>query len=145
MKTVVFCKECELRHFVNDDKVSCECGHVTNIFSDIDRSGPHINSCAVCGYEHFHLRKDFPRRIGLAIVTLAAISMWWMPGKIFFLPLILASLVDLALFQILPWKVVCYVCSSEYLGYEPEVHQKPFDLEHATEYRRLRWPKNSVN
>ena len=66
-----------------------------------------------------------------------------MPGHIFFLPLILASLLDLALFQVLPWKLSCYVCSTEYYGIPPRDDQGPWDLELGTEYRRLRWPKKS--
>jgi hypothetical protein len=143
-KTALFCKSCDLRHFVEKNTVDCPCGEEIRLFEDVDRSGPHMSECALCGYEHMHIRKEFPRTAGMAIVTIAAVSMWWMPGPIFFLPLILASLLDLALYQILPWKVVCYVCSTEYRGYEITDEQQPFDLEHATEYRKLRWPKKRI-
>ena len=142
MKTIIFCRECQLRHILEDKSLQCECGQVTAKL-DMECSGPKVTTCVVCGYDHLHLRKEFPRSIGMAIVVVAAVSMWWMPGKIFFLPLVIASLIDLALYHILPWKVVCYVCSTEYSGAQPIEGQESYDLEHATEYKRLRWPKKA--
>ena len=143
MKTIIFCRQCDLRHVLEGDSVTCECGHVTSLLGESSR-GTEVTVCNVCGYEHLHLRKEFPRPIGMAIVVIAAISMWWMPGKIFWLPLIIASLIDLVLYQVLPWKIVCYVCSTEYSGYQPSEDQAPYDLELATEYKRLRWPKKGA-
>ncbi|MDF1667154.1 MAG: hypothetical protein P1V97_35750 [Planctomycetota bacterium] len=142
MKTIIFCRECDLRHIMEEAAVVCECGHETKILND-PATGPEVKVCAICGYEHLHLRKEFPRPLGMAIVVVAAISMWWMPGKIFWLPLIIASLIDMALYHVLPWKVVCYVCSSEYSGYQPTDEQAPYDLETATEHQKLRWPKKT--
>jgi len=100
---------------------------------------PGMAQCVFCGYSHVHRRKDFPRRVGIAIVVVAAISMWWVPPRMFFLPLVAASVLDYLLYFVVPWKLVCYVCETEYLGFEPGEEQGAFDLEEATRCSRLRW------
>jgi len=106
-------------------------------------AGGPIDRCALCGYDHLHLRKDFPRQLGLAIVAVAAVLTFTniCPPGFFWLPLVIASAIDLALYQVIPWKVVCYVCDAEYRGarYGPEL--AAYDLHTATECARLKWPK----
>lgn len=109
--------------------------------SEAVRQGKEVDICAVCQYQHLHLRKDFPRVLGLSIVGVAAVSMFFIRGPLFPVPLLLASLLDFLLYQWVPWKIVCYVCDAEYRGYQPRDEQQEYDLETATECQRLRWPK----
>jgi len=105
-----------------------------------------LETCFVCGYAHFHLRKDFPRALGLMIVLAAfliGVSNTIVPPQLFFVPLIVASLIDFGLYYVLPWKVVCYVCDAEYRGANLDPAWKPYDLHVATECKRLRWPRPS--
>ena len=95
--------------------------------------------CAGCGHDHFHVRKRFPRRVGLAIVLAASLLTFapFVPPQLFFLPLIGAALLDWALYLVLPWKMVCYVCDAEYAGAVRE-GLGPFDLGVASDCQRLR-------
>ena len=103
-----------------------------------------LETCLMCGYQHLHLRKDFPRVLGLLIVAVAfaiGVSGRIVPPQLFFVPLVVASLIDFALYYVLPWKVVCYVCEAEYHGAALDPAWKAYDLHVATECKRLRWPK----
>jgi hypothetical protein len=126
------------------EPLRCACGKVYELKpSAALRRGEPVDACAVCGYAHLHLRKDFPRQLGLAIVGVAAILCFTpiTPPGFFWLPLVVASVIDLLLYQVIPWKVVCYVCSAEYAGQAPRPGLAPFDLHEATELARLKWPK----
>lgn len=105
-----------------------------------------LDVCALCGYSHFHLKKDFPRQIGMAIVLIAAALCFTniFPPGFFYMPLIIASVIDLLLYLVLPWKVVCYVCEAEYKGAKVGPELRAYDLETATECKRLKWPKAAV-
>lgn len=147
MKLLGYCKEDDapLAPRRGDwSPVSCpDCARVYELTptASVLAGGP-IDRCALCGHEHLHIRKDFPRQLGLAIVGVAAILTFTnvSPPGFFWLPLVIASLIDLALYQVIPWKVVCYVCDAEYRGARIG-GEKPFDLHQATELARLKWPK----
>ncbi len=96
-------------------------------------------ACVYCGQDLFHLRKQFPRRLGMAIVLVASALTFssLVPPSLFFLPLIVASLIDLGLYLVLPWKQVCYVCDTEYSGAVRE-GLEPYDLHVATDAQKLR-------
>jgi hypothetical protein len=138
MKIVAWCKDCDARLEGSPPApLRCpECGKEVVPFSE-----PGV--CVVCGYDHFHVRKDFPRQLGLAIVLVAGALCFTniFPPGLFFLPLIIASVIDLLLYQVIPWKTVCYVCETEYRGAPIDPSLRPFDLATATECKRLRWPK----
>ena len=151
MKILFYCPSCEEGSFLSgwEPELVCACGERTPVDPGDELKGltlgraraerPRVSRCVFCGYSHLHRRKDFPRRLGLVIVTVAAISMWWVPHRFFFLPLVAASVLDFLLYFVVPWKLVCYVCGAEYLGFEPGDDQEPFDLEEATRCGRLRW------
>jgi hypothetical protein len=144
MRVLVFCRSCDLGARADDfpERLVCECGESCELdFSAAIREGREVDRCALCGYSELHQRADFPRRLGLAIVAIAFIGALWIQGPYFFLPLLAASLIDLALYQVLPPKVVCYLCSAEYRGVAPRPDQGAYDLEEATRCSRLRWPR----
>jgi uncharacterized protein (DUF983 family) len=147
VKLVAYCKKCDLElAAARDSWAPLECPECKLAYdltpSEGMRQGGPVDRCAVCGYEHLHVRKDFPRTLGLAIVGIAAVLTFTpvVPRELFFLPLVFASVIDLALYQLIPWKVVCYVCETEYRGTKPQASLKAFDLAEATERKRLRWP-----
>ncbi len=148
MKVTAYCKECDARL---EGKLwgplRCpECRKEYALVRTPALEEGRVDRCVLCGYEKFHLRKDFPRRLGLAIVLLAAVLCFApiFPPGFFFMPLIIASVVDLLLYQFLPWKTVCYVCDTEYRGVAPDPAFGPYDLATATECKRLRWPRPAV-
>lgn len=145
MKIVAWCRDCDAKlEGAPPGPLTCpECQKAMSTFWSDSLARGKPDRCVLCGYEHFHRRKDFPRRLGLAIVLVAAILCFTRisPPGLFFLPLIIASLLDLLLYQVIPWKTVCYVCDTEYRRIPPDPALAPFDLATATECRRLRWPK----
>ena len=148
MKLVAYCKECDaaLEGPLWQGPLRCpDCNKEFPLQATPSVQEDRVERCALCGYEHFHLRKDFPRQIGLLIVLVAAALCFThiFPPGLFFLPLIIASAIDLLLYLVLPWKVVCYVCDSEYKGAKLDPAWKAYDLETATECRRLKWPRPS--
>ena len=148
MKLVAWCKDCDAALETGAEPWAprrCpECSRTYELDpSPLLREGRSVDRCALCGYAHLHIRKDFPRQLGLAIVLVAAVLTFTpiCPPGFFFLPLIVASAIDLLLYQVIPWKVVCYVCDAEYRGARPLPDQVAFDLATATEHNRLKWPK----
>lgn len=146
MKIVAWCKEDDAR--LTDDlpgPLACpDCKKVYPLRgTEVPATGKLV-PCLMCGYEHYHLRKDFPRVLGIVIVAVAffvGVSGRVVPPQLFFLPLIVASAFDFLLYLVLPWKIVCYVCEAEYHGTSIDPSLKQYDLHVATECKRLRWPK----
>lgn len=144
LKILRYCPSCELGLPIDfaENESACSCGESVRVEPTAGLlSGEEVDRCAVCGYDHLHRRKNFPRRLGIAIVTVAAVATFWVPPRFFFMPLVTASIIDALLYFVVPWKVVCYVCHTEYRGIPPREDQAPYDLEKATEYQRLRWPR----
>lgn len=147
MRLIAYCKDCDAR-LEGEPWAPLRCPDCQKEYplapTDALKAGK-VDRCAVCGYEHFHIRKEFPRQIGLLIVLVAAALCFThiFPPGLFFMPLIIASAIDLLLYLVLPWKVVCYVCEAEYKGVPIDPSLKPYELEVATEHKRLRWPKKA--
>ncbi len=90
--------------------------------------GP-IERCVRCGGADFWLRKDFPRKLGLGIVAVAAVLAFTTYGA----SLVVASLVDLGFYYLLPEVAVCYRCRAEYRGFRPNRAHGSFDLKRQDE------------
>lgn len=151
MRLVFYCKDDETELHARRGEwspVACdECKRVYELHpTPAVLAGGPVDRCAVCGYEHLHVRKDFPRQLGIAIVAVAAVLTFTnvCPPGFFWLPLVIASVIDLLLYQVIPWKVVCYVCDAEYRGAKLGEGLAPYDLHVATECARLKWPKAPV-
>lgn len=89
--------------------------------------GGPVARCWRCGEADFWTRKDFPAKVGLAIVAVAAVLVF-ATGSIW--PIVIASLFDLALYRVLPWVTVCYVCRTEVRGVPRDPAHGAFDLAH---------------
>lgn len=115
--------------------------------TDSIRSGSieTLERCILCGHEDFYIASDFPRALGILIISAAAVTMFFIDGPFFFAPLILASIVDFVLYQLVPRSLHCYVCSSVYRGFKTRQGQAPYDLETATHMQRERWRLNGAN
>ncbi len=116
---------------------NCEGLIALRIGPDIRGGGP-IERCAVCGSAELFRRKDFPQKLGLALVTVAAVASLVLYGLFEVLwswaVLIAAVLFDVALFYVLPRLTGCYKCQAEYRRAAPNPEHADYDLATADKY-----------
>ena len=102
--------------------------------------GVRLRRCLVCpGFELF-ARKDFPQRLGVAIVVVgfaASCVTWGMQllGPTFAI-LFATALVDVALYLFMPECLVCYRCGASYRGDGVCEEAGGFDLETHERHRQ---------
>lgn len=82
-----------------------------------------IESCPSCNAKDLYRQKDFPRKIAIPIVVIAAVAVPWTYG----FSLITAALIDFALYRFVPSMLVCYRCRAEYRGFKINPAYKEFD------------------
>jgi hypothetical protein len=104
----------------------------------LDATGLH--RCLVCPSTDLYVRKDFPQRLGVAIVTLGIIAScvtWAMSLLVAtFAVLFATALVDVVLFLIVPNALMCYRCGATYRLAEGTGDHGPFNLEIHERYRQ---------
>ena len=104
----------------------------------VDAAGPH--ACLVCGCGDLWRQKDFPQKLGLAMVVLGAVLSTiafslYMPLTA--LGVLLGfALVDLLLFTFMKDVLVCYVCHARYKDADLRDDHPRFNLETAERYRQ---------
>ena len=86
------------------------------------------------------VRKDFPQKTGLALVTAAALAFLILAASrgTFYLGvwvLVGAAAVDALLYLFVPKVTVCYRCRAVLRGVEPSPAHGPFELAVAEKYR----------
>ncbi|HET6202697.1 MAG TPA: hypothetical protein VFI25_07830 [Planctomycetota bacterium] len=91
-----------------------------------------VGSCVACGCPDLYRQKDFPRRLGLALVGLAALLVFLaverrLPLWAIYSPLLAAAALDAGLYLALPEIVVCYRCRAKHRGFAREPRPEPFD------------------
>ncbi|NQW48947.1 MAG: hypothetical protein HQ464_14400 [Planctomycetes bacterium] len=111
-----------------------------------DPQQPRLLRCLICPSTELFVRKDFPQRIGVAIVVagLAASCVAWANRELFatFGILFGTALLDVVLFFIMPDCLSCYRCNARYRGdgltSSPATSQfGGFDLETHEKHRQL--------
>ena len=114
------------------------CGHRLHLHPGAADEGLH--ACAICGNPELYKKKDFPHRLGLAILTLACLAsiepyrryMMWLVWTI-----LLGSLAfDYLLYRWVGDVVVCYRCDAHYRGLPANSPHPPFELGIAERYRQ---------
>jgi len=93
--------------------------------------------CAVCGDDKLYIQKDMSQKVGCLVVGVGALLVPWTYG----LSLAVCALIDFALYRLLPFITVCYVCASRYRGMPLPDDARPFDLLTAQTYeaRSITW------
>ena len=80
-----------------------------------------LTACPKCGCHELFIRKNFPQKLGMAIVIAAAgafvvLAAWrqlfWIGATI----LAVAAVVDAILYALVPKLTVCYRCRAEFAG-----------------------------
>jgi hypothetical protein len=105
-------------------------------------SGDRLQQCALCGTADLYAQKDFPHRLGLAIVIvgIVASSIAWAnylyPVAIGIL--MVTAVLDLLLYYVVGNVLVCYRCLAQYRGAGCGPPHRPFDLAIGERYRQER-------
>ena len=105
-----------------------------------DTSGEVLTTCPACGCRDLFVRKDFPQKLGLAVVVVAAVGFLVLAARpaTFYLGvwvLVVAAAVDLLLYGFVPKVTVCYRCRAEFRGRPLNPDHGPFELAVAEKYR----------
>ena len=90
-----------------------------------DGAAARVEACPLCGCEHLYRQRDFNRALGCILVLIGIVLVPWTYG----LSLIVLSGVDLLIYYLLPFAVVCYKCDTVYRDARPAgARQGEFDL-----------------
>jgi hypothetical protein len=99
-----------------------------------------LETCPQCGCRDLFVRKDFPQKIGLAIVALAALvflilAAWRSSFYLGLGVLIVATLIDAILYFVVPKMTVCYRCRAEFRDAPINPKHAGFELAIGERYR----------
>jgi hypothetical protein len=99
-----------------------------------------LTRCPACGCRDLFVRKDFPQKLGLAIVAVAAVAFLVLAAsrQSFYLGvivLIVAMLIDAVLYWFVPRITVCYKCRSEFRDVPINPAHEGFELAVGEKYR----------
>lgn len=102
-------------------------------------SGTNLKVCPVCACEEMFIRKDFPQRLGLAMVIVVGLASCWLfaRGQLLWSLGVLVGLVlvDLAIYGFVPKITSCYRCRTEFLDAPHDPQHVGFDLATSEKYR----------
>jgi hypothetical protein len=138
------CPHCELparAELTAADAWRClGCGHA------LELAGPaadgQLAACAACGNPELYRKKDFPHRLGLALLAASCLAFlaanliyrqWW--GWAILLG---TALLDGVLYLVVGDAVVCYRCGAVHHALPVPPRQPPFELGTAERYRQER-------
>jgi hypothetical protein len=104
-------------------------------------SAGQIRRCLVCPSTELYARKDFPQRLGVALVVIGFVgsSIAWANYQVFwtFAILFATALIDLVLYVVMGESLTCYRCQAQYRGFEQIERHGGFDLETHERYRQM--------
>jgi hypothetical protein len=103
-------------------------------------SNAFLRECPKCGCHDLFVRKDFPQKLGLSIVIIAAVAFLWLASsrRHFALGacvLIAAAVIDAALYLFVPKITVCYRCRTEFRDAPINPQHQGFELAIGEKYR----------
>ena len=97
--------------------------------------------CLVCPSTDLYIRKDFPQRLGVALVVAGILgssvawyytAIYWTYGILF-----ATALLDVVLYTIVGNALMCYRCHAQYRGVQETESHGAFRLETHERYRQL--------
>jgi hypothetical protein len=136
------CLRCEQPAEVHLDKSVLTCPHcqlTVQTPNDAWDDG-RLRRCLICPSTELFVRKDFPQRLGVAIVLIGfAVSCvtwfhYWVGAT--FAVLFATALVDFVLYLVVGDSLVCYRCHAEYRNLPEQQGYEAFDLETHERYRQ---------
>jgi DNA-directed RNA polymerase subunit RPC12/RpoP len=115
------------------------CGQALAMPRDAVEQG-HLGRCLVCPSSDLFVRKDFPQRLGVGIVTagLLASCVAWAYSRLYltFGILFATALVDVLLYVLVPNALMCYRCGAMYRGIASMDDHNSFELETHERHRQ---------
>jgi len=114
----------------------CRVRHPMNI-SDSVRRDQLVDRCVVCGGSELFIRKDFPQRVGVAVVVVFGLAaLYYFTVSVFIAWSILAAavFVDLVIYAFLGKVTTCYACRAEYRKCLLNPAHEGFDLATSEKY-----------
>lgn len=145
MNITFSCPQCEhdvrLDVAVDDAALDCPQCHTRIKFPAGAWEQGHLRRCLVCPSEDLFVRKDFPQRLGVAVVAAGFIGstiawyyyqIYWAFGILF-----ASALVDVLLFNLVGEALACYRCHAHYRSLGDLATHQPFNLETHERYRQL--------
>ena len=120
--------------------VNCAgCGW-TRPFTDSEMHGETPVRCLICGCDDVWRQKEFDQRLGVCIVglgiLLSTIAFAYMMPGVAMIVLMVFGLADYVLYAVLPDRLVCYRCHSQYHRIPNTAQTAAFDLEVNERYRQ---------
>jgi hypothetical protein len=99
-----------------------------------------LTTCPACGCRDLFVRKDFPQRLGLGIVVVAAVAFLVLAANratfyIGALVLVAAAGLDAVLYLMVRKITVCYRCGAEFRRAPLNPRHEGFELAVAEKYR----------
>lgn len=142
MEVLFVCPICEHASRAKLDKAQdwqCSaCDHRQHI----DRPEATLPQCAVCGCHELYKQKDFPHRLGMAILlggfAVSSLMYNWYEKWLCWAVLIGTAAFDAILFMMVGDAVVCYRCNAHHRGFKPTNDHKPYELTTGERYRQER-------
>lgn len=114
----------------------CKVAHPMRISPSL-RQDHIVDRCAICGGGELFIRKDFPQRLGLAIVVvfgLAAIYCFTFSVLAAWTVLACAVVLDLLIYFVIGKVTACYACRAEYRRSVLNPAHEGFDLATSEKY-----------
>ena len=143
MNVTFTCPHCEKRdrlEMIAPAELNCSyCGKNVGIFDQTELADT-LETCLTCGCKELFQRKDFPVRLGLAIVFAGAVIScytwhhYWPIAT--FSVLSLSAILDGIVYFLVGDVLICYRCQSEYRGIKTLSESGHFDLEISEKYRQ---------
>src|SRR5262249_40163512 len=136
MTIEALCPTCgKANEFETEDRsfmLSCHsCSNPFGFISDFVSQKGELNHCGICGCRDLYIQKDFSRVVGCSIAAIGAI----LAPFTRFLSLLVAALIDLVLYKVLPLITICYRCKSIYRDFPLNPAHEAFNLGINDRYR----------
>ncbi len=97
-----------------------------------------VSRCALCPGQEFFIRKNFPQKLGLALVILAGLvaSVFYARQNVpaTFATLAAVAVIDAVIYLFVGRVTVCYRCRAEYRGVAYNPRHEGFDLATSEKY-----------
>jgi DNA-directed RNA polymerase subunit RPC12/RpoP len=103
--------------------------------------GRRVRRCLVCPSTDLYVRKDFPQRLGVALVGVGIVGSsvaWYHANLLWTFGILFATaLADVLLYAYVGDALMCYRCNAIYRGVEEMDSHGAFNLETHEKYRQL--------